>query len=65
MLSQLANYIEQRIEGGQRIEDSTLACIADVIMAVDHHFDGFENNRPVSKQALDVGQQSLSHLLAA
>ncbi|MGO2386040.1 MAG: hypothetical protein ACTH6Z_02815 [Psychrobacter sp.] len=65
MLSQLANYIEQRIEGGQRIEDSTLACIADVIMAVDHHLDGFENNRPVSKQALDVGQQSLSHLLTA
>ncbi len=65
MLSQLANYIEQRIEGGRRIEDSTLACIADVIMAVDHHLDGFENNRPVSKQALDVGQQSLSHLLAA
>ncbi|MFI8554444.1 hypothetical protein [Psychrobacter sp. NPDC077938] len=65
MLSQLANYIEKRIEGGRRIEDSTLACIADVIMTVDHHLDGFENNRPVSKQALDVGQQSLSHLLAA
>ncbi|WP_201540289.1 hypothetical protein [Psychrobacter sp. 1044] len=65
MLSQLANYLQQRIEGGQRIEDNTLACIADVIMAVDHHLDGFEHNRPVSKQALDVGQQSLSHLLAA
>ena len=65
MLSQLSNYIEQRIEGKQRIEDNTLACIADVIMAVDHHLDGFENNRPVSKQALDVGQQILSHLLAA
>ena len=65
MLSQLANYIEQRIEGGQRIEDHTLACIADVMMAVDHHLDGFEHNRPVSKQALDVGQQSLSHLLTA
>lgn len=65
MLSQLATYIEQRIESERRIEDSTLACIADVIMAVDHHLDGFENNRPVSKQALDIGQQSLSHLLAA
>ncbi|MBI0426928.1 hypothetical protein [Psychrobacter sp. NG27] len=65
MLSQLANYIEQRIEGGRRIEDDTLACIADVMMAVDHHLDGFEHNRPVSKQALDVGQQSLSHLLTA
>ena len=65
MLSQLANYIQQRIESGNRIDDSTLAYIADVIMAVDHHLDGFEHNRPVSKQALDVGQQSLSQLLAA
>ena len=65
MLSQLANYIEQRIKSGQRIDDDTLACIADVIMAVDYHLDGFEHNRPVSKQALDIGQQSLSHLLAA
>ncbi|MCD1278374.1 hypothetical protein DVY93_01155 [Psychrobacter sp. CCUG 69069] len=65
MLSQLANYIEQRIEGGRRIEDDTLAYIADVMMAVDYHLDGFEHNRPVSKQALDVGQQSLSQLLAA
>ncbi|MGO2019002.1 hypothetical protein [Psychrobacter sp.] len=65
MLSQLANYLEQRIEDEQSIEEDTLACIADVMMAVDHHLDGFENNRPVSKQALDVGQQSLSHLLAA
>ena len=65
MLSQLANYIDQRIESGRRIEDDTLACIADVIMAIDYHLDGFEHNRPVSKQALDVGQQSLSNLLAA
>ena len=65
MLSQLANSIEQRIASGRRIDDSTLACIADVIMAVDHHLDGFEHNRPVSKQALDIGQQSLSHVLAA
>ena len=65
MLGQLAIYIEKRIESGRRIEDDTLAYIADVIMAVDHHLDGFENHRPVSKQALDVGQQSLSHLLAA
>ena len=65
MLSQLANYLQQRINSGRRIDDGTLAYIADVIMAVDHHLDGFENNRPVSKQALDVGQHSLSQLLAA
>ena len=65
MLSQLAGYLQQRINIGSRIDDDTLAYIADVIMAVDHHLDGFENNRPVSKQALDVGQHSLSQLLAA
>ena len=65
MLSQLAGYLQQRINSGSRIDDGTLAYIADVIMAVDHHLDGFENNRPVSKQALDVGQHSLSQLLAA
>ena len=65
MLSQLANYLQQRINSGSRIDDGTLAYIADVMMAVDHHLDGFENNRPVSKQALDVGQHSLSQLLAA
>lgn len=65
MLSQLANYIQQHIENGKRIEDYTLAHIADVMMAVDYHLDGFEHNRPVSKQALDIGQQSLSELLAA
>ena len=65
MLSQLASYLQQRIGNGARLDDGTLAYIADVIMAVDHHLDGFEHNRPVSKQALDVGQQSLSQLLAA
>ena len=65
MLSQLASYLQQRINSGARLDDGTLAYIADVIMAVDYHLDGFENNRPVSKQALDVGQQSLSQLLAA
>ncbi|WP_372845186.1 hypothetical protein [Psychrobacter sp.] len=65
MLSQLANYLQQRISSGNRIDDGTLTYIADVIMAVDHHLDGFENNRPVSKQALNVGQHSLSQLLAA
>ena len=65
MLSQLASYLQQRINSGTRIDDDTLAYIADVMMAVDHHLDGFENHRPVSKQALDVGQHSLSQLLAA
>lgn len=65
MLSQLATYIQQCLAEEKLIEDHTLAYIADVMMAVDYHLDGFEHNRPVSKQALDVGQHSLSQLLAA
>ncbi|WP_227500357.1 hypothetical protein [Psychrobacter arcticus] len=65
MFSQLASYLQQRIHSGSRIDDGTLAYIADVMMAVDYHLDGFENNRLVSKRALDVGQHSLSQLLAA
>ncbi|WP_201555389.1 hypothetical protein [Psychrobacter sp. 72-O-c] len=65
MLSQLATYIQQCLTDDKRIDDHSLAYIADVMMAVDYHLDGFEHNRPVSKQALDVGQHSLSQLLAA
>lgn len=65
MLSQLASNMETRITEGKRIEDRQLAHIADVIMAVDYRLDGFENNHPVSKKAIDVAQESLSQLLAA
>ncbi|MGP4713263.1 MULTISPECIES: hypothetical protein [unclassified Psychrobacter] len=65
MLNQLVIYLEERIAQGVAIEDQTLAHIADVIMAVDYHLDGFEHNRPQNKQALDVGQYSLSQLFAA
>jgi len=65
MLSQLATYIQQCLTDDKRIDDHSLAYIADVMMAVDYHLDGFEHNHPVSKQALDVGQHSLSQLLAA
>ncbi|WP_435978767.1 hypothetical protein [Psychrobacter sp. DM4] len=65
MLSQLVTYLQMRITQGEAIEDQTLAHIADVIMAVDYHLDGFEQNRPLNKQALDAGQYSLSQLVAA
>ena len=65
MLSQLATYLDQCIANDRPLEDSTLAYIADVIVAVDYRLDGFENNRPVSKHSLDVGQHSLSQLIAA
>ncbi len=65
MLSQLAKFLAQRLAADLPIEEEMLANIADVMMSVDYHLEGFEYNRPVSKQALDVGQQSLSHLLVA
>ena len=65
MLGQLAKYIEQHVASSENIEDNALTCIATVMMAVDHHLHGFEQNRPASKQALDIGQQGLSNLLAA
>ena len=65
MLSQLATYIQQCLRDEKRIEDHTLAYIADVMMCVDYRLDALEHNRPVNKQALDVGQHSLSKLLAA
>ncbi len=64
MLGQLATNMQERLTDNQHIDDNTLACIADVIMSVDYGLDGFEHNHPVSKQALDVGQHSLSQLLA-
>ena len=53
MLGQLAKYIEQHVASSENIEDNALTCIATVMMAVDHHLHGFEQNRPASKQALD------------
>lgn len=64
LLSQLATNMEERLAHSEHINDDTLAHIADVIMSVDYSLDGFEQNRPVSKQSLDVGQHSLSQLLA-
>lgn len=65
MLNQLANYIQQCLTNENPIEETSLAYIADVMMAVDYRLDGFEYNRPVSKRSLDVAQHSLSQLLAA
>lgn len=65
MLGQLANYLQQRVLSEQSISDDTLADVADVLMSVDYRLEGFENNRPISKQSLDIALQSLSKLLAA
>ena len=65
MLSQLANYLDNHLANEQPIDTKALICIADIIISVDYCLEGLEYNRPVSKQSLDVAQQSLSRLLAA
>lgn len=65
MLSQLANHLQQCVIAGKSISDETLAYVADVLMSVDYRLEGFENNHPISKQSLDIAQQSLRQLLAA
>lgn len=66
MLSRLSAYIDNRVLTADKvIDEQVLAYIADVVMAVDYHLEGFERNHPVGKQALIIGQHSLSQLLAA
>lgn len=66
MLSRLAIYIETQVAtGGVSYNEKTLANIADVIMAVDYHLEGFENKHPVGKQAMNIGHHCLNELLAA
>lgn len=65
MLSQLATHLQQHLDNSPAIDDQSLAHIADVIVSVDHRLDGFEYNRPVSTQSIDIGQHSLSQLLSA
>lgn len=65
MFSQLASFIQQQLSAEQPFDEQMLSHIADVLMSVDYRLDGFEHNRPVNKRSLDVGQHSLSQLLAA
>jgi hypothetical protein len=65
MFSQLASFTQTCLTNAQPLSEQTLSHMADVLMSVDYRLDGFENNRPVNKRSLDVGQHSLSQLLAA
>lgn len=66
MLSRLANYInKQAIQTNATLSNDKLADIADVMMAADYHFEAMENNRPISKQSMHIGQYSLNRLLSA
>ena len=65
MLNQLARFLEKRFESALPIEDQMLARIADVMASVDYYLENSQQNRPISKHSLDVGQHSLSQLLTA
>lgn len=65
MLSQLTHYLEQRLAVNYPLDHHTLEHIADVLMSVDYFLQSYENNRPISRQSLDIAQHSLTQLLAA
>ncbi len=65
MLNQLAKFLEQRFAGNLPFNDDILANIANVMMSIDYYLENSQHNRPISKQSLNVGQHSLSQLLAA
>lgn len=65
MLATLAKYMENHLtkRTTEKLPDALLANIADVIVAADYYLEGQEENRPVGKQALLIGQHSLSRVL--
>lgn len=65
MLTRLGRYVNETITNKHKLNDRQLADIADIIVAADYQLEGQEQNRPVSKQALLIGQHSLNRVLAA
>lgn len=64
MLGTLAKFMENHLaKGGEKLPSEVLANIADVIVAADYYLESQEENRPVSKQAVLIGQHSLSRVL--
>ena len=66
MLNRLATYMnDQVLENRLTLTDEQLADMADVLMAVDYHLEGLEQNHPVGSHAMHIGHQSLQILLVA
>lgn len=66
MLNRLARYLNKAVVDERLVlSDKLLADIADVVVAADYQLEGQEQNRPVSKHALLVGQHSLNRVLVA
>lgn len=65
MTLRLGRYMTQAIQNATPLSESLLADIADVVVTADYELEGQERNRPVGKQAILIGQHSLSRILAA
>lgn len=65
MLATLAKFMEHHLtkRHTEKLSDAMLANIADVIVAADYYLESQEENRPVGKQAVLIGQHSLSRVL--
>lgn len=66
MLKRLARYLNDSVvEQRLVLSDALLANIADVIVAADYQLESHEQNRPINKQVLHLGQHSLNRILAS
>lgn len=66
LLSRLVKFIQNYVfDEARGVNQDNLEYIADILMAVDYQLDGLEKKHPVGKQAMIIGQRSLSQLLAA
>lgn len=66
LLSRLVKFVQSyTFDEIRGVSQERLECIADILMAVDYQLDGLEKKHPVGKQAMLIGQRSLSQLLAA
>jgi len=66
LLSRLVKFVQNyTFDEARGVNQDNLEHIADILMAVDYQLDGLEKKHPVGKQAMLIGQRSLSQLLAA
>lgn len=66
MLTRLAQYLEDAVLTQRLIlSDRLLAEVADVVVAADYQLESHEQNRPMNKQVLHLGQHSLNRILAS
>lgn len=65
MTRRLARHMTVVVNEKRALSDTVLADIADVVMTADYELEGQEQNRPVAKQAILIGQHSLSRILSA